>query len=305
MREYYTPARCVFLTILGIFFTGLCLACLIPFIHVMALSFSHKVPATKYLVKLLPLDFNEDTKIIHTGLNLSSYAFVLTKPEFVSSFIVSLKRVVLSSILTMSTIILAAYPLSKTKQEFTGRTVYTWFIVMTMLLSGGLVPWYMVIKTTGLLDTIWALVIPGMAPAYSIVLLLNFFRSVPKSLEESAFLDGAGYYTILWRIYIPLSLPSIVTLLLFTIVGNWNAWFDGLILMQLPSNYPLQSYLQTLIESTSSTIFQRARAELLKQISDRTVKAAQIFIGALPMLLLYPFLQRYFMMGIVLGSVKE
>lgn len=305
MREYYTVARRVFLVALALFFTVLCLMCLVPFMHVLALSFSHKTPATKYVVRLLPLDFDLNTKVIHVGLNLSSYAFVLTKPEFITSFIVSIKRVVLSGVLTMGTVILAAYPLSKSKQELTGRTVYTWFIVLTMLLSGGLVPWYMVIKGTGLLDSIWALVIPGMAPAYAIVLLLNFFRSVPKSLEESAFLDGAGHYTILWKIFIPLSLPSIVTVTLFTVVGNWNAWFDGLILMQLPTKYPLQSYLQTLIASTSATIFQRARAELLKQISDRTVKAAQIFIGALPMLVLYPFLQRYFMLGIVLGSVKE
>lgn len=305
MREYYTLGRKLFLAALGMFFTIVCLTCLVPFVHVLALSFSHKVPSTKYIVGLLPLDFNTATKEIFVGLNLKSYEFVFTKPEFLTSFWVSVKRVFLAGILTLATIILTAYPLSKTKREFTGRGVYTWVIVLPMLVSGGLVPWYMVIKETGLLNSIWALVIPGMAPAYSIVLLLNFFRGLPKSLEESAFLDGAGHFTILWRIYVPLSLPSVATLTLFTVVGNWNAWFDGLILMQMPDKYPLQSYLQTLIASTSSSIFMRARAELLKQISDRTVKAAQIFIGALPMLALYPFLQRYFMTGIVLGSVKE
>lgn len=305
MREYYSPSRRVFLVFLAVFFIAVCLMCLIPFIHILALSFSHKTPATKYAVRLLPLDFDVDIKQIFVGLNFSSYAFVLTKPEFITSFIVSVKRVVLSGLLTMFTVIMTAYPLSKSQYEFTGRTAYTWFFALTMLVSGGLIPWYMIIKGTGLLDTIWALVIPGMAPAYSIVLMLNFFRGIPKSLEESAFIDGAGHFTILWKIFVPLSMPSIATIALFTVVGNWNAWFDGLILMQLPSNYPLQSYLQTLIASTSASIFMRARAELLKQISDRTVKAAQIFIGALPMLLLYPFLQRYFMMGLVLGSIKE
>lgn len=305
MREYYSVSRRIFLALLVIFFVVLCLSCIIPFLHVLALSFSHKIPATQGQVIMWPLEFNEQTRQSAFGFNLESYRFVFEKPEFLRAFLISVERVVLAGALTMFVTIITAYPLSKPNQEFKGRTVYVWFIALTMLVGGGLIPWYMIIQSMGMLDSIWALVVPGMAPAFSFLLLLNFYRGLPKSLEESAFLDGAGHWRILWQIYVPLSLPAIATLTLFTVVGHWNAWFDGLILMTRPKNYPLQSYMQTLISSTSLQLMTRAKTELLKQISDRTVKSAQIFIGAVPMLALYPFLQRYFMMGIILGSVKE
>lgn len=305
MRDYYSTSRKIFLTFLTLFFILVCLSCIVPFLHVLAVSFSHKIPATKGVVILWPLEFNETTKEISPGLNFNSYAFIFSKPDFIRAFLISVERVILAGALTMFVIIITAYPLSKRDRDFKGRSIYVWFIVITMLVSGGLIPWYMIIKNMGMLDTIWALVIPGAAPAFSFLLLLNFFRGIPKSLEEAAFIDGAGHWRILWQIIVPLSLPAIATLALFTIVGNWNSWFDGLILMLRPKNYPLQSYLQTIVASTSLQLMTRSNAELLKQISDRTVKAAQIFIGAVPMLLLYPFLQRYFMMGIVLGSVKE
>lgn len=305
MRDYYSPSRRIFLVLLAIFFTGLCLSCIIPFLHVLALSFSHKIPATQGQVILWPLDFNDQTKQASLGINLKSYLFVFERPEFVRAFLVSVERIILAGALTMFVVIITAYPLSKPNSEFKGRTAYVWFIALTMLVGGGLIPWYMIIQGLGMLDSIWALVVPGMAPAFSFLLLLNFYRGIPKSLEESAFLDGAGHWRILWQIIVPLSLPAIATLTLFTVVGHWNAWFDGLILMTRPKNYPLQSYMQTLISSTSLQLMTRAKTELLRQISDRTVKSAQIFIGAVPMLALYPFLQRYFMMGMILGSVKE
>lgn len=305
MREYYSVSRRIFLAFLTLFFIALCLSCVVPFLHVLALSFSHKIPATQGQVVLWPLDFNEQTKQTALGLNFKSYLFVFEKPEFIRAFLISVERIFLAGVLTMAVVIVTAYPLSKPNAEFRGRTAYVWFIAVTMLVGGGLIPWYMIIKGLGMLDSIWALVIPGMAPAFSFLLLLNFYRGLPKSLEESAFLDGAGHWRILWQIYVPLSMPAIATLALFTVVGNWNAWFDGLILMTRPKNYPLQSYMQTLIASTSLQLMTRAKTELLRQISDRTVKSAQIFIGAVPMLMLYPFLQRYFMMGIIMGSVKE
>lgn len=147
--------------------------------------------------------------------------------------------------------------------------------------------------------------LPGCAAPFLIVLLLNFFRGIPKALEEAAALDGAGHFRTFLLLYLPLSLPSLATITLFIIVNNWNAWFDGMIYMSSPKNYPLQTYLQTMISSSSLQMMTRARAELLKKISDRTVKSAQIFIAALPMLILYPFLQKFFMSGMVLGSVKE
>jgi putative aldouronate transport system permease protein len=163
----------------------------------------------------------------------------------------------------------------------------------------------MIIKATGLLDTIWALVLPGAVPVFSVILLLNFFRGLPRELEEAAFIDGADHFTTLVRIYLPLSTPALATLLLLTMVGHWNSWFDGLIFMNSPEHYPLQSYLQTIVIQKDFSTLTELNSEALKEISDRTVKAAQIFMGALPVLVVYPFLQKYFMKGIVLGSVKE
>ena len=173
-----------------------------------------------------------------------------------------------------------------------------------MLFYGGLIPTYMLISKLKMLDTIWALVLPGAVPVFSVVLMLNFFRQVPIELEEAALIDGANHFTTVFLIYIPVSLPSIATILLFSVVGHWNSWFDGLIYANFPHNYPLQSYLQTVVVMRDLTRLTADEWKNLSQISDRTVKAAQIFMGALPILCVYPFLQRYFIKGIVVGSVK-
>lgn len=300
-----TTSRKVFVIFLTVFFLAVCLVCLIPFLHVLALSFSHKIPSLQHTVMLLPLVFNEETQVTSVGLDLNSYVFLMERDEFIRAFGISVLRTVLALGVSLMIICLAAYPLSKDKKDFTGRTVYVWFIMVTMFVSGGLVPTYITIQKLGLMNTIWALVLPGCAMPFLIVLLLNFFRGIPKALEEAAALDGAGHFRTFLFLYLPLSLPSLATITLFIIVNNWNAWFDGMIYMSSPKNYPLQTYLQTMISSSSLQMMTRARAELLKKISDRTVKSAQIFIAALPMLILYPFLQKFFMSGMVLGSVKE
>src|SRR5690606_20037727 len=127
------------------------------------------------------------------------------------------------------------------------RPIYLWYFIVPMLIGGGIIPTYMTIRNYGLLDTIWALVLPSAVPVYHAVLLLNFFRALPKELEESSVMDGAGHWTILFRIIMPLSLPALATITLFTMVGHWNSWFDGLIYMNRNENYPLQSYLQTIV----------------------------------------------------------
>jgi len=273
------------------------LSCILPMIHVLAISFSSRSAVAAGLVTLWPVEFT-----------LESYKYVINKPEFLRSLIISVERVSLGLLINMFLTIITAYPLSKDDRQLRHRTFLVWFFVFTMLFSGGLIPWYMTIKTTGLLDTIWALVIPGALPVYNVILLINFFRGLPKELEEAALIDGANHWTILWKIYVPLSLPAMATLTLFTVVGHWNAWFDGLILMNRPENYPLQSYLQTIVvqqTNVAGSFLQSEDWRILQMVSDRTVKTAQIFLGALPILIVYPFLQKYFMKGIVLGSVKE
>jgi putative aldouronate transport system permease protein len=204
----------------------------------------------------------------------------------------------------MALTILIAYPLSKEKRSFRFRNLYAWFFVITMLFNGGLIPWYMTIKTTGIIDTFWALILPGAVPVFNVILMLNFFKSLPPELDESALMDGASPWQTLWKIALPLSAPAVATLTLFCIVTHWNSWFDGLTLMNNPQNYPLQSYLQTVIINKDITLMTSLDAATLSSVSERTAKAAQAFVAALPVLMVYPFLQKYFAEGIMLGSVK-
>lgn len=294
MVESLTFSRKLFLALNYVIIGSLSILCLLPLIHVLAVSFSSSTAASTGAVKLWPIDFT-----------IKSYQYVLRKEEFLRSFMVSLQRLSLGAGINMLLVVLTAYPLSKEIRALRLRTVYVWYFFITVLFGGGLIPTYIFVKTTGLMDTIWALIIPHAVPVFSVILLLNFFRGLPKDLEEAAFIDGAGHFATLWRLYVPLSLPALATLLLFSMVGHWNAWFDGLIYMNRPVNYPLQSYLQTIIIQNDLNAVNESDVKLLKELSDRTVKSAQIFLGALPILLVYPFLQKFFVKGIVLGSVKE
>ncbi|HZG84548.1 carbohydrate ABC transporter permease [Paenibacillus sp.] len=269
------------------------LLCVLPLIHIVAVSFSSSTAAAAGYVKLWPVDFT-----------LASYEFTGGREGFWRSMLVSLQRIGIGTPLNLLLIIMVAYPLSKESKNFRFRLVYAWIFFMTMLFNGGLIPWYVTIKELGLLDSIWALVLPGAVPVFSIVLLLNFFREVPKELEESAVIDGASQWTTLWRIYVPISKPAIATLALFSMVEHWNSWFDGLILMGNPANYPLQSYIQTIVIQQNFSAMSREDILNMAMISDRTLRASQIFLGSLPILAAYPFLQKYFVKGIVLGSVK-
>ncbi|WFA22637.1 carbohydrate ABC transporter permease [Paenibacillus mucilaginosus] len=269
------------------------LLCILPLVHIIAVSFSSSAAASAGYVKLWPVDFT-----------LASYEYAASRSEFWQSMVVSLKRIAIGTPLNLLLTIMVAYPLSKESDALRFRLVYAWTFFLTMLFNGGLIPWYITVKELGLLDTIWALVLPTAVPVFSVVLLLNFFREVPKELEEAALIDGASHWTTLWRIYVPISKPALATLALFSMVEHWNSWFDGLLMMGNPANYPLQSYIQTIVIQQNLSNMSRDDMLNLALISDRTLKASQIFLGSLPIILAYPFLQKYFVKGIVLGSVK-
>jgi putative aldouronate transport system permease protein len=286
-------SRRIFRVFNVIFFLLLALTCFLPMINVLAVSFSSASSAQAGFVSFWPVKFN-----------VASYKYALGRPPFLTSMLVSLKRILLGGVINMLLTILAAYPLSKDNSKLRMRTVYSWFFVTTMLISGGLIPTFMVINKLGLMDTIWALVLPGALPVFNLIILLNFFRQIPVELEEAAAMDGASHWAILWRVYVPCSTPAIATLTLFVVVAHWNSWFDGLIYMNHTSHYPLQSYLQTVIVQRNAADMQNIDYRDLALMSDRTIKASQVFMGAVPILLAYPFLQRYFVTGITLGSVK-
>ena len=293
MLNHTSTGRKIFLPLNYILLMLLATLCIFPMLHVLALSLSSSTAVVAGQVKLWPV-----------GFNLMSYKFALDKPEFTNAFLVSLQRITLGVPINLFMTLFIAYPLSKEKKAFRARGFFAWFFLITILFSGGLIPSYMVISRVGLIDKIWALVIPGAVPVFNVILLLNFFRGLPKELEEAAYIDGAGHIKTLMKIYLPLSKPALATIALFIIVGHWNSWFDGLIYMNSPQNYPLQSYLQTTVINIDTRMMTERDVELLKMINDRTSKAAEIFIAMIPILLIYPFLQRYFTTGIVLGSVK-
>ncbi|RUT31582.1 carbohydrate ABC transporter permease [Paenibacillus zeisoli] len=288
-----TKAYRLFSVINTIVLIILSLLCIIPLIHVLAVSFSSKAAADANLVSLWPVNFS-----------LEAYKKTIDNPVFLHSIWVSVKRTVIGTGLTLLLSFMAAYPLSKENSVFKGRNFYSWLFVFTMIFSGGLVPFYIVIQKLHLMDSFWVLVLPGAVNVYLTILLMNFFRGIPKELEEAAFIDGAGHFRTLFSIFLPVSLPSIATLALFSVVFHWNSWFDGLLYMNNSKSFPLATFLQTVIvqKDMSSMSINPKEFELLSQ---KTVNAAQIFIGALPVLLVYPFLQKYFVKGLVMGSVKE
>lgn len=276
------------------FLSLLTLTCLLPMVNLLAVSFSSSGAVSMGIVTFWPVDFT-----------FKSYEFMANRPEFFSALWVSFKRLLIGVPLNMIITLMAAYPLSKENKAFKGRKFYVWYVVITMLFSGGLIPWYMAVKHTGLIDRIWALVLPSAVPVFNIILMMNFFRTIPKEIEEAAIIDGASHGKLLWSVFLPVSAPAIATITLFCIVNHWNSWFDGMIFMNRPENYPLQTYLQSIVVSKDlSQIINIKDFRAMLDISDRTGKAAQIFIAALPVLIVYPFLQKYFTTGIVLGSVK-
>jgi len=286
--------RRAFLVCNLIFLAFISFLCLMPIIHILAISFSSGSAAAAGKVGLWPVEFTT-----------AAYDNVFGKPEYLRAFGISFQRVVVGTALSMLLTIVTAYPLSKDSNTFRLRTVYAWIFVFTILFSGGLIPTYLTIKSLGLIDSLGALVFPMAINVFNVILLLNFYRNLPKELEEASRIDGAGHFLTLWKIYVPLSLPALATTGLFTMVGHWNSWFDGMLYMNHPENYPLQTFLQTVIIKMDFRFLKSENVELMLQLSDRTSRAAQIFVAAFPILIVYPFLQRFFIKGIVMGSVKE
>lgn len=271
------------------------LSCLLPLLNTLALSFSNQAAASGNLVWLIPI-----------GFNLSSYQKILEDIQFWRSFSTSIIRVVLGTSLSLILIILVAYPLSKSNRDFKSRNIYMWIVMIAMLFSGGTIPLFIVVKKLNLLDSIWSLILPGAVPVYNVILMMNFFKAVPKSLEEAATIDGANIWQVLLKVYIPVSMPAIATITLFCVVGHWNDYFSGLIYINTAAKYPLQTYIQQLTVDFSEMY--STDPELLEQlakISNRAMNSAKIVVSTVPLLLIYPFLQRYFVSGIVVGAVKE
>jgi multiple sugar transport system permease protein/putative aldouronate transport system permease protein len=270
--------------------------CLYPIWYAFCLSISEKAAANAGLITFYPI-----------GFSLQSYKEIMRDFRFFNSFWISIQRTVLGTGITLLILIVMAYPLSKSKREFKPRSVVMWIIVFCLLFNGGTIPWYITVKNYGLIDTIWGLVLSGSLPVFNLILMVNFFRSIPGDLEEAAVIDGAGPWKILFMVVVPCSIPVIATIVLFTGIYHWNEFFQGLVLTTNDAHYPLQTYIRQLvvnIQTSMSTLSREQLQDLLK-LSNKSLNAAKVFIAMIPMLAVYPFLQRYFVSGIMLGAVKE
>ncbi len=267
-------------------------ACLFPMLHIVAISLSNRAASMGGFVTLWPI-----------GFTVENYKEILKAGPVYAAFFVSVQRTLLGTLLNMVLTVLAAYPLSKDNAEFRGRNLFMWILIVAMLFNGGLIPWFLVIRSLGLLNSLWALILPGALPIWNVILLMNFFREIPRELEEAAIIDGASYWSTLFYIYLPLSIPALATLTLFASVFHWNAWFDGMILIMNNAKYPMMTFLRTVVVDMNLQALS-VNIEDLYNLSDRSVRAANIVVATVPILIVYPFLQRYFIHGIRLGAVK-
>jgi putative aldouronate transport system permease protein len=262
-----------------------------PFINLIAKSMSSEAAVISGQVNLIPID-----------LQFGTYKYVISNSLFLNSIKVSLLVAITGTLLAMIMTTLAAYPLSKPRLR--GRSFFILMYIFTMLFSGGLIPTYLLMQNLNLLNTLPVLFLPSMISVYNMLIIKNFFEGLPDSLEESAKIDGASNLTILYRITLPLSMPVLATIALFYAVAFWNDYFNALVYINTPELKPMQLYLKELFV-TSSDAFLKDNIDAAMNVSPQSIQAASIMLGTLPILIVYPFLQKYFVKGVLVGSVKE
>jgi putative aldouronate transport system permease protein len=278
--------------IIGAFISLVALACLIPLVYEIALSTSSNVAVVSRKVGLLPVE-----------PTLNSYREVLKDGSVLRALAFSVQLTATFTLVSMFLTICCAYPL--TRPELKGRKLFTTLLIITMYFSGGILPLYILVKSLGLLNTMWALILPLAVSPFNVIILRTSLSSLPESLTESALLDGASYLQILRRIILPLSLPIIATLSLFYAVGRWNTFQDALFYITKSAMYTLQLKLSYIVmNNTQPEIFMAEGAESRLSVVPAALTAATVVIATLPILAIYPWLQRYFIKGVMIGSVK-
>lgn len=248
--------------------------------------------------------YSSGVVLFPSELSLASYKLAFQYDAMWSGYLNTIYRTVLGVILSIIFSTLTAYPLAKRKLP--GNKVFTSIILFTMLFGGGMIPSYLLIQELGLYNTIWALVLPGMIGAFNVMIIRNFFRAIPEELEESAVVDGAGYGTIFIRLILPLSKPVLATVALWVGVGHWNAWFDSMIYISDPDRQVLQVVLRKIIleNNTSDLTLIMQKMSNASEFTGRQLQATMIMFSIIPMIIVYPFVQKYFVKGIMIGAVK-
>ncbi|MDB5084291.1 MAG: transporter permease [Bacilli bacterium] len=264
---------------------------LLPFVHVIAASFTTNAElATKTFV------------LIPTRYTLSAYKYIFSTDEVTRSLLVSIGITAVGTFVSMLLSCLMAYGLSR--KDLYGRGVILFLVIFTMLFQAGMIPTFLVVKDLGMIDSYWSLIIPGAISAFNLIILKNFFQSLPEGLEESAKIDGCSDFGILFKIVIPLSLPAIATISLFYAVNYWNTYFNAILYLNDASKWPVQVILRQIVVLASGLDFNNSALTDTVPPPDQTVKMAVIVVATVPVLLVYPFLQKYFTKGALLGSIK-
>ena len=291
MRKRISLGGTIFDNINIIFMFILMVTIVSPYIYIFLVSISNQTRLQHIFQK-------------NTRISIESYkALFEAGSPVLRAFLVSVLRTVVGTTMNIIFTSLLAYPLSK--KTLPGRNIMTFYIVITILFSGGLIPSYIVISSLGLVNKYLVYIIPTLISAWYTLLLRNFFMAIPDSLEDSAKMDGASALTILIRIVLPLSKPVLATLALFYAVGHWNAWFDGVVYIRNPNKYTLQVLLRRLIiVGSEQDLLNRMRDITRTEIIPESLKSATLLISVVPIVLIYPFLQRYFIKGIMIGAIK-
>lgn len=268
-----------------------CVICLVPMLNLLARSLSSTDSLIKHEVYLWP-----------KGLNVGAYKMVLTDVKYIRAFIWTVFLTVVVTLLSLIMTTLCAFPLIFEKLK--GKSAINIFITITMFFNAGTIPNYLLMKQLGLLNNPLVLIVPSCLSVYNMIIMRSFFYGIPDSLRESAEIDGANFFTILWKIYVPLSKPVMATLALFYAVGRWNGYSDALMYMNDSNYYPLQLLLYNILNNINSVEVATQEGFSSPGLSE-SLKAAIVMFSTVPILCIYPWLQKYFIHGVTLGAVKE
>lgn len=289
-----SKSRWVFEVCNALFITALCCVMLYPFLFVLAASLSSSSAVARGMTGVIP-----------KGFNLNAYREVIRFKSIWIGYRNTILYTLCGTILNLLLTVCGAYPLSR--RQFYGKRLFTIFIAVTMFFSGGLIPTYLVMRSYKLLNTFWVMILPGAISTWNLIIMRTFFQGIPIEMEESAILDGCNDIQALIRIMLPLSLASMMTIGMFYAVGHWNAWFNAFIYLKDSDKYPVQLWLRMIVLQNQITDISNLQSGVEggveNQISD-TIKYAVIVVAAAPILSVYPFIQKYFVKGVMVGSIK-
>ncbi|ANE45520.1 ABC transporter permease [Paenibacillus swuensis] len=270
--------------------TLLALCCLLPFIYVLSVSFTSMGEVAQRGIVLIP-----------RHVTLAAYRELLVGNQIINAYKITIFVTVVGTLLNLIFTLTTAYPLAR--KQLPGRNIFLLYILFTMLFSGGMIPQFLLVKSLGLLDTVWALIVPGLVSGFLLLVMKGFIEQLPEEIFESARIDGAGEMKLLFSILLPLSMPIIATLGLFYAVGHWNSFFDGLMYINDPNKYPLQVVLRFILLGATDVT-----SEFIPEAEDKvnplSIQMAAVIVTTLPIMLVYPFIQKHFTKGVLLGSVK-